>query len=189
MGSMPVTRTRDKLNEAWFFLTKLDEHYFDHIRGVLERDVSPPAFAYYLSAFVSAARSVTWVMRHEYSRVPGWEDWFRNQKGTNAQRTLLKLFNDPRVRSEKIEPLPLGHSVHFVGDPDAPEPDPRLPRFRITISTADDGCEEVIHNGEAAAFLWTLDEFEGEDLLPACREYANLLASLVQECEERFDAG
>jgi len=183
-----VTRTRHKLNETWFFLTKLDEHYFDHIQSVIQGDVSPPAFAYYLSAFVSAARSVTWVMRHEYSRAPGWEDWFQNQKVTDQHRVLLKLFNDLRVRSEKREPLPLGHSVRFVGDPDAPEPDLRLPRFRITISTADGGREEVIQSGEVAAFFWTLDEFEGEDLLPACREYVNLLASLVQDCEERFVA-
>jgi len=176
------------LNEARYFLAKLDEHYFDHVRGMFDENRPPPVFAYYLSAFLSAARSVTWVMRHEYVRILGWKDWFRNQNVTEQQRVLLKVFNDLRVRSNKLEPLPLGHSIRFLGEHDAPERDPRLPRLQVTIRTADER-EEVIHSGEVAAFSWTLDDFDGEDLLPSCKQYVELLASLVEDCEQRFDAG
>ena len=34
---------------------------------------------------------------------------------------------------------------------------------------------------------WTLDEFEGEDVLPSCQEYFDLLCAMVEECELRFD--
>jgi len=183
-----VTRTRHKLNEAEFFLSKLVEHYFDQVRCMLEEKVSPPVFSYYLSAFVSAARSVTWVMRHEYSRIPDWEGWFRAQDLTESERGLLKLFNELRVRSEKLEPLPLGHSIRLVGDPDAPQPDPGLPRCQIIIRRADDESQEVVLAGEIAAFEWTLKELEDRNLLQACRDYTALLAGLVQDCEKRFTA-
>jgi hypothetical protein len=182
-----MTRTRQKLDEARFFLAKLDEHYFDHVRGIVGDDNPPPIFAYYLSAFLSAARSVTWVMRHEYIRVNGWEAWFQGQEVSEQHRMLLKLFNDLRVRSNKVEPLPLGHSIRLLGDEGAPERDPRLPRIQMTISTVDEE-EKVLLTGEVAAMMWTLDEFEGEDLFPPCKQYLDLLCALVDDCESRFNA-
>lgn len=180
-----MTSTRQKLNEAGFFLAKLDEHYFDYVRGMFGENRPPPVFAYYLSAFLSAARSVTWVMRHEYVRVPGWEEWFKSQDVTEQQRTQLKLFNQLRVRSEKLEALKLGHSIQFLGEHGAPERDPRMPRLQVTISTADEK-EDVIHSGEVAAFLWTLDDLEGDDLFPPCKQYIDLLTELVDGCEQQF---
>ena len=53
-------RTKHKLEEAKFFLEQLRANY-----GKLKK------FDYFLSAFISSARSVTWVMRNEYSSVPG----------------------------------------------------------------------------------------------------------------------
>jgi hypothetical protein len=49
------TRTGFKLEEARFFLAHLEKHW-RHV----------PQYEFYLSAFISAARSVTWVMRYEY---------------------------------------------------------------------------------------------------------------------------
>jgi len=67
-------RTRQKLEEAAFFLAKVKEHYFD----VLDEEEQARPFLYYLSAFVSAARSVTWVMRSEYSALEGWATWYQS---------------------------------------------------------------------------------------------------------------
>ena len=181
-----MTYTRHKLEEASFFLTKLNEHYYDDLRNLFHGQKRAQTFAFFLSAFVSAARSVAWVMKSEYIRASGWKEWYEAQTLSDSDRQLLKLFNDLRVRSEKSEPLLPGHSFRLVGDPDAPEKDPRLPQFRITVRSADEGDDRVFRNGEVAAWTWTLDEFDGKDLLPACRRYLELLSSLVNECELRF---
>lgn len=178
-------RTRWKLDEASFFLKKVEEHYYDHLHGMFEEEHRPPTLSFYLSAFVGAARSVTWVMRYEYVAVAGWDDWFKNLEATPAQSSLLKLFNDLRVRSAKMEPLPIGQSLTFVGDPNARARDSRMPRFRISVSSVDDPLK-VVELGEVAAFMWTLDELDGEDLLPACKEYVHFLSSVVDECEAKF---
>jgi hypothetical protein len=61
LGPMPPrTKTRFKLEEARFFHAHLEKHW-RHLSHV----------DFYLSAFVSAARSVTWVMRYEYGQRPG----------------------------------------------------------------------------------------------------------------------
>ncbi len=71
---MGVRRIRQNLEEAAFFLDKVREQYFD----VLDENGVARPFLYYVSTFVSAARSVAWVMRAEDgfalgfgSRLPG----------------------------------------------------------------------------------------------------------------------
>ena len=90
----PPTRTQYKLEEAKFFLLLLEQNWrhFPHVD-------------YFLSAFVPAARSVTWVMRSEYGKVPGWEQWFDAKKPSSKARELLKRMNEVRVRATKSVPL------------------------------------------------------------------------------------
>jgi hypothetical protein len=80
-----VTKTREKLEEAKFFLEQL------------EADYKSARFQYYLSAYISAARSVTWVMRHEYNDVVGWEEWFSKK----PEEPFLKQTNALRVQAVK----------------------------------------------------------------------------------------
>jgi hypothetical protein len=72
-------RTNHKLGEAKFFLDQLTPNY-----GKLKK------FDYFLSAFISSARSVLWVMRNEYDAVPGWEAWFDARKPNTEEEALLK---------------------------------------------------------------------------------------------------
>ncbi len=57
--------TQFKLDEARFFLDHLAPNYGKERK-----------FDFFLSAFISAARSVTWVMKAEYADVEGWAAWF-----------------------------------------------------------------------------------------------------------------
>jgi hypothetical protein len=59
-----MTGTKLKVNEAKFFLEKMKESF-----------QKQPDFDYYLSAFISSSRSVLWVMRCEFSKIHGWEEW------------------------------------------------------------------------------------------------------------------
>lgn len=82
-----MTNTERKLGEAKYFLKQLTPNflYFDYI----------------LSAYLNAARSVTWVMRHEFNKVVGWEGWFVSCKISDKEKNLLKKINDFRILSVK----------------------------------------------------------------------------------------
>ncbi|MBC7108976.1 MAG: hypothetical protein H5T41_09395 [Methanomassiliicoccales archaeon] len=68
-----MSNTRFKLNEAKYFLEQMKEHAD-----------STEEFAYNLSAFLSAARSVTWIMQNEFKNVPGFEEWYSEKQRDNA---------------------------------------------------------------------------------------------------------
>lgn len=82
-----MTNTERKLGEAKYFLRQLtpDYVYFDYI----------------LSAYLNAARSVTWIMRHEFDKVVGWECWFKSCEISEKEKKLLKEINDFRILSAK----------------------------------------------------------------------------------------
>jgi hypothetical protein len=84
-----------KLAEARFFLRQLQ----DEAAKVVRQDAA--AFGHYLSAFVSAARSVPWVLQNEKKAkydawLPKWDD-----RLTNEERELLKFTNERRVDETK----------------------------------------------------------------------------------------
>jgi hypothetical protein len=180
-------RTRQKVGEAKFFLKKLDEHCYDTLAKQLSDSAAADTFSYYLSAFISAARSVTWIMRSEYSRLAGWEAWWKSQVPVAHIQELLRLFNELRNRSQKAEPLKLGHHLRIEGDAGPPvERDPKLPKMQVTITAADDEAQNRIFSGELLAFTWTIDDLDGADLLNSCRTYLEELEKLVVTCEARF---
>ncbi len=83
-----MTRTRDKLNEA--------KHYFQALRQTQAiRDEFIRAF----SAFVSAARSVTYVMEDEFSRAAGFADWYRDKQAWMRTQPVLNFMNEMRVEN------------------------------------------------------------------------------------------
>lgn len=82
-----MTNTERKLDEAKYFLGQLN--------------VDDPYFDYILSAYLNAARSTTWVMRHEFCKINGWEDWFKSCEISKDQKYLLNKINELRIESTK----------------------------------------------------------------------------------------
>jgi hypothetical protein len=180
-------RTRQKLREARFFLNKIQEHRYDNLAEQFSDPTAAETFSYYLSAFVSAARSVTWIMRSEYGRLPDWETWWRDQAPAAPVEKLLHIFTNLRNRSQKAEPLRLGHYLRLAGDAGPPvERDPKLPKMHVAITPVGDENEKPIFEGELLAFTWTVDDFDGADLLDSCRTYLEELEKLAASCETRF---
>ena len=180
--------TVSKLEEARFFLDKLELH-----RNAV------PEFDYYLSAFISSARSLLWVMRAEYHNVDGWEDWYHSQVPTADETELLKKINDIRVRSEKIRPL------RTVGFWQLEVPRETLEKF----AEAFEGSKEIhlimeevgenekemeprISRGEAqfraktTQWFRELPELPQVEILDVCKRYYCLLEGLVLECDRLF---
>lgn len=81
-----MTSTERKLDEARYFLKKLD--------------VRDPYFDYILSAFLNAARSTTWIMKCEFGKTEGWEKWFQFNIISDKQNKIKEI-NKLRIESAK----------------------------------------------------------------------------------------
>lgn len=183
-----VTRTEYKLEEARFFLKHLEEHW-RHV----------PNVDFYLSAFVSAARSVTWVMKSEFGKVPGWEEWYDARKPSQEVRALLKQMNDIRVRSTKAIPIRTRTTAKVNIRPEHVTPElmellQNEGKDLVNLEPVDAGNTNfLVKHGDrvlARAYLekaeHELPEFAGKASKDICRMYLQELESLVKECWERF---
>ena len=80
----------EKLREADFFLTKMEE-------------TGPEASAcrFYFSAFVTAARSVTFTLQHAMNGIPGFAEWYSTQQDRLRADPLSRYFTNVRNEVQK----------------------------------------------------------------------------------------
>ena len=194
--------TEGKLNEARFFLGKLEQTYYEYLEALGSDGPKSPVSQYYLSAFISSARSVMWVMRYEYHDVQGWEAWYDSQKANreHEEAELLKKINDVRIRSEKKSPLILAPNVAFnsISDEISLESDETLPKeqrkkfkakFTEVPKEGEDSNKEpktIELLLEVRSFFLALEDFSNEDILKLCKSYLSFLKRMVSECKEQF---
>jgi len=156
---MNVEGIEKKLREAKFFLNKMSEH-----ERMAFKDQEP--FDFYLSAFLSAARTLDYRLRHEQAAVyPTWRTAWDTTL-TQAQQGLIKFMVDDRnvevhesgssrvVKTENRELGPGTHSfasgtMDIVGPPGvAPLAIIQTPAYNFTIEgterKATDACEEYL---------------------------------------------
>ena len=184
-----MSRTSRKLDEARFFLQKL--------RASVDE---PTEFDFYFSAFVSSARSVTWVLRAEYKDYPGWLNWYKDKKPESTEERLLNKMNTLRVRSEKFNPLTTRAAIVMNIPPEDVTPDIREllakgigKRFRAWVyEIPEDGTTSPLPDiPEGATIIKsTLEGFQrhvpelgDQDVLVACELYFSSLENLVSEAE------
>jgi hypothetical protein len=95
-----IEATQDKLDEARFFLSKLRQ---EKQRQEQLFRTDPKEFRYYVHAFLSAARSVRWVLQcEEPEKYKAWTDIWA-AKDNDADKELLKLMNEQRVAVTNAE--------------------------------------------------------------------------------------
>jgi hypothetical protein len=183
-----TTRTEYKLEEARFYLAHLEQHW-NHV----------PHVDFYLSAFISAARSITWVMNAEFSRVTGWKEWYEAKKPSSEIRTLLKAMNDVRVRSVKRVPVKTRTTANVTIP--AEQLTPRViallqseERHALNLEPIDETHtvffikhgDEILAKAHLNSAAHELPEFKGRDAKDVCREYLVELEGLVSECISTF---
>lgn len=136
----------EKLLEAEYFLIKMNR------TNGLE-------LQFELNAFLSASRSVTFVLQNSMSRVPGFSSWYEFKQEAMKADPTMRFFLELRNISQKQGPisfigglLPGGRwSYRFVGGPHT------LPK-----------------------------EFTGLDLVICCRIHLVKLAQILLECVKDF---
>lgn len=180
------TRSRDKLNEASYFLARMKES---------PRDQRVP-FVYYLSAMVSAARSVTYVIQDEFAHVPGFPDWYLGVRQKMKQDDLMTFMNAIRVenvhkaavrpKARITIPVSAG-SVSVEMELEVPGSQPGVRQIV--------GLERTVTAPPGTNVDWILSRVPivGEDeggidreAISASEEWIAKLEAIVDECENRF---
>jgi hypothetical protein len=183
-----MTKTQKKLDEAKYFLNqlRLEDPYFDYV----------------LSAFLNAARSTFWVMRHEFAKIPGWKQWFDAAEASEEEQILLSETNQMRIDSAKkgemnTEFFLFGDDTVTIDQESYPEVKRMLEElegeeFELTIRP--EGDAERTRSSEDTYVLQAYAKRECErapDPRPAikrkCDEYFAFLDKIVCECHEKFE--
>lgn len=183
-----TTDTEYKLAESKFFLDQLKLN-----RGKLDK------FNFYLSAFISAARSVHWVMNTEYGKVPGWTMWQKMKERTAPEdvKDLLKRTKDMRNHAVKRGSV----MAEVVTKIKLPKPEiERLNKLgpgRIMIQGTMSNCRFIHMNAAGEMVMFQTVKlmkfgrvepkfFPHKDVLEECQTYYDVLATFVEECTEKF---
>ena len=99
----PIPSAHDKSNEAHYFLHEMMDNYHSCDR-----------FRYSLSAFIQAARNVTFHIQAELAKRQGFADWYSPWQKKLIDNSDLKLLNSERVKVVHKEALIPASSI-FIG--------------------------------------------------------------------------
>lgn len=94
----------DKVAEADYFLELMKSK-----RGHAEE------FGFVFSAFVSAARSVTFSLQAVMSRYPNWDQWYPPHQERLKKSPLAKFFVELRNHLQKVGGAPISHFGSSMG--------------------------------------------------------------------------
>ena len=157
--------TQKKLREALFFLAHIERVAFSGTNEPRE------AAAFYVSAFLSAARSVTFALESEEPETyPDWSVRWRSTL-TDGERKLLAAFTAARNRALKRETPEVqeDYIASALRDPFAGFP----AELRFFFQEELPDVADRVFKGRL------FPERTEEELLPLCRQYIQLLSTLV----------
>ena len=100
--------TKHKVREA--------EHFLSMMKQAFEDDNT---FSYNLSAFLSAARSITWYMQKQYAHRNGFAEWYCQNKIKMSADPELKYLRDARNEDIKKVTVPSGVTCELPFTADA----------------------------------------------------------------------
>lgn len=142
-----------KLAEAHFFLERLNQTNHDVI-----------AANYYFSAFVSAARSVSWCLQAVMKNVEGFQEWYAGKQAYLREQPIARYFNNYRNVLVKEGELPITGGFF---DPNS------------------SGGVDVKHWLERP-LEGMINEFGKTDAVLACKSYMGITVRLVRDCYVDF---
>jgi hypothetical protein len=114
-------------------------------------------FRYNLSAFLSAARTVVFMMLKKFSRSPGFKAWMEKAEGEEGMRRMTDM-RDTTIHRRSVRPSIDVVDVNVTDD---------LRQIRVT-------------------WRWFFDEIPDKDVQAVCGEHIGKLERLVARCESQF---
>lgn len=163
--------TRDKFREAEHFLAQMNECF--------EQD---DEFRFSLSAYVSAARSITFWMQKQYDHVPGFRQWYSERQTEMRADLELRYLKELRNKEVKTERTGLGATrqgtltVHAV----IASPAPVAEQPKVAPE-----AQEHTASGVRTVRRF-LPKFHCMDVVSFCDTQLQKLETLLDECERLF---
>jgi hypothetical protein len=74
---------------------------------MLPNRTNPVVFPYYLSAFVSALRSVTYYLQKQYAHDERFKEWYAQKQEAMKADLVLKMLHEKRNTALHVEPFDL----------------------------------------------------------------------------------
>ncbi|TAH48319.1 MAG: hypothetical protein EYC68_21560 [Chloroflexota bacterium] len=148
----------NKIEEAEFFLEKLQFRNTDFMQFDFKTAY------YYLSAFLSATRSITFCLHASLNDLENFESWYQEQQKKLKESDLAQFFLEARNLSQKVGYYPLGGG---------------------RMHPNENGVLEVelyfdYQNKEKLKYI------PETDLLTACNSYFRQLLEIVVDCYRNF---
>lgn len=169
-----MTNTKDKLNEAKFFLEEM-------IRVSSEID----KFRYMLTAFLAASRSITQIMQKEFSERAGFTEWYAQKREEMKRSPILKYLHEQRIITFHQRPVlqyPIGVTQQITDS------------AGINIFLSGTGSNLIQYSVLAnlpiiqpsITVKYYFDDIKEKDVITICQEAVNAIESTVTECEAKF---
>ena len=147
-----------KIAETDFFLTKL--------KGTIHTEEVFVGARYYLSAFLSASRSITFALQAAMKDIPDFKEWYEQHQNKLRQNDLAKYFLEVRNLSQKVGYYPLTSGRIFRDENNQRQ----IEYFFDLLDFGEDVSSPIPQ----------------EDVLTACNKYFILLLELVCDCFKNF---
>ncbi len=170
-----IPQTRRKLREAEYFLRKVRR--LGRSPGSVREE-----FWYELSAFLSAARSVTFVLQAEAK--DEYDTWFKPWKAglDEPDRVLLEVLNDQRVLEVHRTGAAMVSEVRYFGMNQLVLDQPRHPAHRHYVAAPPGVPEPQV--GIVEHHFWVGDAMAS--VVDTCATYWRLLARGVDDFSSQF---
>ena len=167
--------TADKVGEA--------EHFLSMMKQPFEDD---KLFAYNLSAFLSAARTITWYMQKQYKHRDGFAPWYCQKQIEMSADPELEYLNDARVEAVHTEPVATGATRVATATAKAFIVKPGL---RVEVQREVQGksgqVDSSTHVGPKTVRRF-FPKFRGVGVIEFCETQLAKLSEIARECEGRF---
>lgn len=167
-----MTETRRKLDEAKRFLKRM-ENVQSGSNPTTQEGLDE--FSDFLSAFLSAARSVTLFMQVEFADVPKFKEWYDVEQGKMKSDSSMRFLLEQRnitihyedhktIQLHGLVRRSIGVLLKLAASPDdIPETQPSPPSPAVASS-----------------------DLSKKKVVPVCMEHIAKLERLLDECESRF---
>jgi hypothetical protein len=183
-----MSAAREKLLEAQYFLERMREKSSDRA-----------AFKYNLSAFLSAARSVTFYMQKEFKHTPGFEEWYAAEQEVMRRDPLVPFFVEARNVSLKQQHVPtrahvgVEHTARVTVRPSWEGVVIRADGTKERVETNEPGppsAPEQTDTEPTVEWRWYFKDLppgvDEKDVVALSEAHVGRLEALVSECESRF---
>jgi hypothetical protein len=168
---MKTNPTRHKLNESEYFLKMA--------KALFEND---DEFSYSISAFLSAARSITFYMQKQYGRCYGFPDWYSRKQVYMLADDDFNFLNNARVETIHKAPVRTGASREVTI---------KMNAIIGSLSKEEsqqmkDADSKPPEQGVPKTVRRFFPDHASVDVIPLCEKQLAELRALVDECESRF---